>query len=126
MDATGLRSAQPTGRAGVLEPMQKNHGMAGDEVRERVGGLMSRARADLEQLVSIPSVADPAQYPPERCIEAAEYVRGAVADAGLPDARLLDMPDGHPAVFGHAPGPEGAPTVLLYCHYDVQPPLGEA
>ena len=52
-------------------------------------------------------------------------VRDAIADAGLADARLLDMPDGHPAVFGHAPGPEGAPTVLLYCHYDVQPPLGE-
>ena len=29
------------------------------------------------------------------------------------------------AVHGHAPGPEGTPTVLLYCHYDVQPPLGE-
>ena len=28
-------------------------------------------------------------------------------------------------VHGHAPGPEGTPTVLLYCHYDVQPPLGE-
>ena len=36
------------------------------------------------------------------------------------------MPDGHPAVFASAPAPEGAPTVLLYCHYDVQPPLDEA
>ncbi len=99
--------------------------MAGEEVRERVRGLMPRARADLERLVAIPSVADPAQYPPERCMEAAEYVRDEAADAGIADARLLDMPDGHPAVFGHAPGPDGTPTVLLYCHYDVQPPLGE-
>ncbi len=94
-------------------------------MKERVGELMPQARADLERMVAIPSVADPDQYPPERCLEAAELVRDAAADAGIEDARLLDMPDGHPSVFGHAPGPEGAPTVLLYCHYDVQPPLGE-
>ncbi len=97
-----------------------------EELRERVAGLMPRAREDLARLVSIPSVADPRQYPPEKCLEAADWVREALADAGLADSRLLDMPDGHPAVFASAPAPEGAPTVLLYCHYDVQPPLDEA
>ena len=96
-----------------------------DELRKRVAELMSRARDDLAHLVSIPSVADPRQYPADRCAEAAEWVREAFAGAGLEDARLLDMPDGHPAVYGSSPAPEGAPTVLLYCHYDVQPPLGE-
>jgi cysteinylglycine-S-conjugate dipeptidase len=99
--------------------------MAAPELRAKVSELMTRAHEDLAHLVSIPSVADPRQYPPERCLEAAEWVRDAIAEAGLRDARLLEMPDGHPAVFGEAPAPEGAPTVLLYCHYDVQPPLDE-
>ena len=43
--------------------------------------------------------------------------------AGLQEVHLEETPDGHPAVFGHVPAPPGAPTVLLYCHYDVQPPL---
>jgi acetylornithine deacetylase/succinyl-diaminopimelate desuccinylase-like protein len=99
---------------------------ADDRLRERVGKLMPRARDDLAHLVSIPSVADPRQFPPERCTEAAEWVRDSLADAGLRDCRLLQVPDGHPAVYGEAPSPAGAPTVLLYCHYDVQPPLDEA
>ncbi len=39
---------------------------------------------------------------------------------------LLDTPDGTQSVYGFLPGPEGAKTVLLYAHYDVQPPLDEA
>lgn len=96
-----------------------------EELREAVAGLMGSARQDLERLVAIPSVADPTQFPPERCLEAAQYVAAAAMQAGVRDCRLLEMPDGHPAVFGHTPAPAGAPTVLLYCHYDVQPPLGE-
>lgn len=97
----------------------------GDELRAKVSELMPRAKKDLAELVSMASVADPKLYPQEGCDQAANYVAQAFSDAGLGDARLLDMPYGHSAVYGHTPGPEGAPTVLLYCHYDVQPPLDE-
>lgn len=100
--------------------------MDAEDLGERVAGLMPAAREELAELVSIPSVADPAQYPPERCTEAAEWVRDAFAGAGLEEVRLLEMPDDHPAVFGSKPAAPGAPTVLLYCHYDVQPPLDES
>jgi acetylornithine deacetylase/succinyl-diaminopimelate desuccinylase-like protein len=99
--------------------------MSQEALREAVAGLMPQAREDLRRLVAIPSVADPQHFPRERCVEAAQYVRDAMAVAGIEECRLLDMPDGYPAVFGHTPAPAGAPTVLLYCHYDVQPALGE-
>jgi acetylornithine deacetylase/succinyl-diaminopimelate desuccinylase-like protein len=40
--------------------------------------------------------------------------------AGL-TARVVDTA-GRPAVIGHRDGPPGSPTVLVYGHYDVQPP----
>ncbi|MEO3972652.1 dipeptidase [Streptomyces sp. CAU 1734] len=91
----------------------------------RIAGLMDRARADLTELVAIPSVADPRQYPPEECERAARWVADAFTGAGLTGVRLVPTPDGSLAVLGSRPAPPGAPTVLLYCHYDVQPPLGE-
>ncbi len=98
--------------------------MSGD-LRAAVKGQMERVRSDLAELVSFESVADPEQYPPEECERAAEWVRDAFAEAGLQDVALSRTADGSMAVHGHAPPPDGAPTVLLYCHYDVQPPLGE-
>ncbi|MFE2107121.1 dipeptidase [Kitasatospora sp. NPDC059463] len=97
-----------------------------DELARRIAALMPRARADLAELVAIPSVADPRQYPPEKCRQAAEWVADAFADAGLRDVHLEETPDGSHAVVGHRPPPSGAPTVLLYAHYDVQPPLDDA
>lgn len=99
---------------------------SGDHLCSAVHALMGRAREDLAELVAFPSVADPGAPPPEACVQAAEWVVGAFAAEGLDDVRASTTPDGSLAVHGHAPGPPGTPTVLLYSHYDVQPPLGDA
>jgi cysteinylglycine-S-conjugate dipeptidase len=98
---------------------------SGVSLPDDVAALMPGARADLARLVEIPSVADPRVYPREECLKAADLVKDLFAGAGIQNLQLLDTPGGYPAVVGHTPGPEGTPTVLLYAHYDVQPPLGE-
>ena len=109
-----------------LDPQsEKGTAMPADDLRDAVRGLMARAKDDLAELVAFRSVADAKQYPAEECEKAAQWVVDAFADVGLQDVTMSPTPDGSKAVHGHAPGPDGAPTVLLYCHYDVQPPLGE-
>lgn len=90
----------------------------------RIAELMPRTLAELAELVAIPSLADERVVDPAECVRAAEWVRAAFRAEGIP-ANLELTPDGSYAVIGHRPGPEGAPTVLLYCHYDVQPILDE-
>jgi cysteinylglycine-S-conjugate dipeptidase len=96
------------------------------ELRDRVHDQMGRVRDDLAELVAMRSVADPRQYPPEECARAAQWVLDAFGDVGLGDLRLVPTADGSQAVYGSRPGPSGAPTVLLYAHYDVQPPLDDS
>ncbi|WP_344485364.1 dipeptidase [Glycomyces endophyticus] len=86
---------------------------------------MGQARDELAELVAVRSIADARQAPPEECARAAAWVRDRFAALGFTDARLERTADGSDAVVGSRPGPAGAPTVLLYAHYDVQPPLDE-
>ncbi|MFE5122562.1 dipeptidase [Streptomyces sp. NPDC056669] len=90
-----------------------------------IAALQPRARAELAELVTFKSVADPAQFPRDECEAAARWVADALRAEGFEDVALLDTPDGTQSVYGFLPGPAGAPTVLLYAHYDVQPPLDE-
>ncbi|MEU5050307.1 dipeptidase [Streptomyces sp. NPDC021096] len=90
-----------------------------------VASLQSRARTELAELVAFKSVADEAQFPKSECEGAANWVADALRAEGFEDVALLDTPDGTQSVYGYLPGPAGAPTVLLYAHYDVQPTLGE-
>lgn len=96
-----------------------------DEIRSKVAALMPTARNELAELVAMRSVADPRQFPPEECVRAAEWVKDAFVGAGIGQVELIETSDGSHAVVGHQPAPDGAPTVLLYCHYDVQPPGDE-
>jgi len=96
-----------------------------DDLRGAVSGLMPRALDDLAALVAIPSVADERVQPRSECVRAAQWVADAFRAEGVEDARLERTPDGSDVVIGHVPGPDGAPTVLLYAHYDVQPPLDD-
>jgi acetylornithine deacetylase/succinyl-diaminopimelate desuccinylase-like protein len=87
---------------------------------------MPVVRNELAELVAIPSVADPRQYPAEECERAAQWVLEKFADLGFGDARLEETADGSMAVVGsRACSDPQAPTVLLYAHYDVQPPLDD-
>jgi len=96
------------------------------ELRDRVTGLMGRAHSELAELVAIRSVADPRQFPPEECARAAEWVRDRFAELGFVDLELAETADGSRAVIGARPAADpDAPTVLLYAHYDVQPPLDD-
>ncbi|WP_407529216.1 M20/M25/M40 family metallo-hydrolase [Methylobacterium oryzisoli] len=65
----------------------------------------------------IPSISTDPAYAAE-CRRAAEWLRADLAAMGF-EASLRET-GGHPVVLGHAPKP-GAPHVLFYGHYDVQP-----
>ncbi len=88
-------------------------------LRERVEAVLPALRRDLEDLVRIESVsADPARAGEvERCAEAVAALFAAEDFA----VEVVRAEGGAPAVIAHKPGPEGAPTVLLYAHHDVQP-----
>jgi len=89
-----------------------------------VSGLMPALTADLARLVAIPSVSVPGRLDPP-LLEAFELTAQLFADAGVEVGRL-DLPDTAPVVTGSIPAPPGAPTVLLYSHYDVVPAGDEA
>jgi len=89
-------------------------------LRQIVAGLMPGLRADLERLVRLPSVAFES-FPEEPLTQAGAAVAELLGKAGLPEVRMVDVARAPQAVYAARPAQPGAPTVLLYAHYDVQP-----
>jgi len=90
-----------------------------EELHQRVQAVLPGVRRNLEDLVRIESVS----ADPQRAGEvqrSAEMVLELFEAEGFA-ARITSADGGAPAVIASRPGPEGAPTVLLYAHHDVQP-----
>jgi acetylornithine deacetylase/succinyl-diaminopimelate desuccinylase-like protein len=100
------------------------YGMNSREMTSAVGALMPQLRRELDELVRIPSISVPGRID-DPLLQAHEMVARLFADVGV-DVERLDLPDTAPVVVGHIPAPPGAPTVLLYSHYDVVPAGDEA
>jgi acetylornithine deacetylase/succinyl-diaminopimelate desuccinylase-like protein len=91
-----------------------------DDLRAAVAADMPRLMEMLSDLVRLESVSAHG-HDPARVRDAAERILAMVEAAGFSNGQLLESGVGHPAVFAEIPAPDGAPTLLLYAHYDVQP-----
>ena len=74
---------------------------------------------ELKALLAIPSISALPEHSGDvrRC---AEWCGDEMRRVGLENVRLVETP-GHPVVYGDWLGAPGAPTILFYGHYDVQP-----
>lgn len=73
----------------------------------------------LREVLSIPSVStDPAHADDIR--RAASWVADSLRALGMPKVEIFPT-ERHPVVYAEWLGAPGAPTVLIYGHYDVQP-----
>jgi len=79
-----------------------------------------RSLGELIEFVRIPSVSTDPQRG-EDVARAAQWVAAQMRQAGPIDVRIVPTP-GHPVIYGEWLGAPSAPTLLVYGHYDVQPP----
>jgi acetylornithine deacetylase/succinyl-diaminopimelate desuccinylase-like protein len=105
---------------GLYALYRKILAMKTSHIEEKVKGMMPEVVKDLTDLIALPSVAFPG-YPPEPVHRMAGATVDLLHRYGISSARLMEVQDGFPLVYGEIPAPPGAPTVLMYAHYDVQP-----
>jgi acetylornithine deacetylase/succinyl-diaminopimelate desuccinylase-like protein len=80
---------------------------------------------ELKDFLRIPSISTLPDHAGD-VRRAAEWVANQLRQSGMETVQIYDTP-GHPIVYGAWNGAPGAPTMLVYGHYDVQPvdPLDE-
>ena len=94
-----------------------------EALASRVREEMPRLKDDLARLVAIPSLSEWGfpEHTHAALLEAHDAVVELLRDAGVQNLGSIELPGTAPVITGEIPAPEGAPTVLLYGHYDVVP-----
>ena len=78
-----------------------------------------RFESDLFEWLRMPSIGTDSAYDAD-IRKTAEWLAQKFIDMGLKTETIETC--GHPLIYAESPKVEGAPTVLVYGHYDVQPP----
>jgi acetylornithine deacetylase/succinyl-diaminopimelate desuccinylase-like protein len=89
-------------------------------MKEYINTNKDRFLSELFELLRIPSVSADSRHKGD-VRKAAEYVKEKLQAAGADKVELVET-KGHPIVFGEKFVDVSKPTVLVYGHYDVQPP----
>lgn len=89
-------------------------------IRQYIQSNQDRFLYELFDLLRIPSVSADSRHKGDvrKC---AEMVQARLLEAGVDKAEICETA-GHPIVYGEKLVNPSAPTVLVYGHYDVQPP----
>jgi acetylornithine deacetylase/succinyl-diaminopimelate desuccinylase-like protein len=82
---------------------------------------MQEAIDELVELLRIPSISALPEHGPDTR-RAADFMAAALRRAGMENVHLAEPESGYPVVRGDWLGAPGKPTLILYGHYDVQPP----
>ncbi|MDT0605772.1 dipeptidase [Croceitalea rosinachiae] len=91
-----------------------------DQIKSYIASHKDRFLNELIELLKIPSIsADPAYS--KDVLKTAEMVEQSLKDAGCDITEICET-KGYPVVYGEKTVDSKLPTILVYGHYDVQPP----
>src|SRR3954467_1296631 len=102
---------------GESDQMANGQGAAAD-LKQFLSNNQARIETELFDFLRIPSVSAKSDHNADTK-RAAEWVKASLDGIGVP-AKIYPTA-GHPIVVGEWRKAPGAPTVLIYGHYDVQP-----
>jgi acetylornithine deacetylase/succinyl-diaminopimelate desuccinylase-like protein len=91
-----------------------------DKITKHLQENKERLLNELLDLLKIPSISADSAYKND-VILTAEFVKSSLEKAGLEAVEICKTP-GYPIVYGEKIIDKDLPTVLVYGHYDVQPP----
>ncbi|ASV29629.1 dipeptidase [Maribacter cobaltidurans] len=89
-------------------------------VKEYIANHKDRFLTELIELLKIPSISADSAFSQD-VLDTADAVKLALENAGCHNVEIHET-DGYPIVYGEKIIDENLPTVLVYGHYDVQPP----